>query len=97
MNCPKCNNAIVSAGSNCNLCGYAYSEELFAKLTVYFGMKNELDRLNKLQDSLYAGIANVTLKIKKYEEVLLRELNKANIPPARRKSKAAVRKKNKRR
>jgi len=80
MNCPGCGSAIITLKRSCG-CGYDYGEELYDKFSFYFGLKDELDKLTKLQNSLYAGIANVSLKIQKYEEVLRRDL--AALPSAR--------------
>lgn len=92
MNCPKCRYAIVSLRRSCGGCGYDYGEELYDKFEFYFGLKEELDKLTKLQNSLYAGIANVSLKIQKYEEVLRRDLANAPAGPADSGGKATRRK-----
>jgi hypothetical protein len=39
-------------------------------------LKDEFEKLTKLQNSLYVGIANVSSKIQRYEAVLTRELDK---------------------
>lgn len=74
MNCPKCGNAIESLGRFCNKCGQDFGEELYDKFSFYFGLREEFDKLTRLQHSLYSAIANVSAKIKKYEEVLDRDL-----------------------
>ena len=88
MNCPKCGSDISKLVRYCGSCKYDFGEELFDKFTFYFGLKDEFNRLTKLQNSLYAGIANVSAKIQRYEEVLRRDLERAPVPekPARRKS-----------
>jgi hypothetical protein len=96
MNCPKCGSDISKLGRYCGSCKYDFGEELFDKFTFYFGLKDEFSRLTKLQNSLFVGIANVSAKIQRYEEVLRRDLERATVPekPARKKS---VRVKKKRR
>jgi hypothetical protein len=74
MNCPGCDNPIVNLRRSCSRCGYDYGPALYDKFAFYFGLKNELAKLSDLQNSLYAGIANVSQKIQKYEAVLRREL-----------------------
>ena len=96
MNCPKCATAISKLGRYCGACGYDFGEELFDKFTFYFGLKDEFDKLTKLQNSLYAGIANVSAKIQRYEEVLRGDLERAVVSP-KPKRKKAVRLKKKRR
>lgn len=78
MNCPGCENPITNLRRSCSRCGYDYGPALYDKFAFYFGMKNELAKLTGLQNSLYAGIANVSQKIQKYETVLCREL--ASLP-----------------
>ena len=87
MNCPKCGTAITKLGRYCGSCKYDFGEELFDKLTFYFGLKDEFNQLTKLQNSLYVGIANVAAKIQRYEEVLRNDLERMVISgkPARRK------------
>jgi hypothetical protein len=75
MNCPKCGNAIVIPERYCD-CGQDFGEELYDKFSFYFGLKDEFEKLTKLQNSLYVGIANVSSKIQRYEAVLTRELDK---------------------
>jgi len=94
MNCPGCGSPIMSLKRSCG-CGYDYGEELYDKFSFYFGLKDELDKLTKLQNSLYAGIANVSQKIQKYEEVLQRDLQ--SLPLAASKKGKRKRRENKRR
>lgn len=96
MNCPQCGSAILKLGRHCGSCKYDFGEELFDKLTFYFGLKDEFNRLTKLQNSLYVGIANVSAKIQRYEEVLRRDLERpvVSLKPVRKK---AVKAKKKRR
>jgi hypothetical protein len=81
MNCPKCGSAISKLGRYCGSCKYDFGEELFDKLTFYFGLKDELSKLTKLQNTLYVGIANVSAKIQRYEEVLRRDLERPVVSP----------------
>ncbi len=93
MNCPRCGTAIMCLTQSCEGCGYDYGDELYDKFAFYFGLKDELDKLMQLQNSLYAGIANVSQKIQKYEEVLRCDL--ASAPDV--KIKKSAREKRKRR
>lgn len=96
MNCPKCKSAIMKLGRSCGGCGYDFGEELYDKFSFYFSWKDEHERLSELQNSLYAALANVSAKIRRYEEVLKRELEQAGASPAPARKKRA-RTKNKRR
>jgi hypothetical protein len=84
MNCPRCDAAITKPARCCSTCRYDFGDELTDKLSFYFSWKDELGRLTELQSTLYAGIANVTAKIKRYEGVLKRDLARAQatVPPA---------------
>jgi len=95
MNCPKCGTAITRLGRHCGSCKYDFGEELFDKFAFYFGLKDEFDKLTKLQNSLYVGIANVAAKIQRYEEVLRSDLERLAVsePPARKKRGKAKKKK----
>jgi len=74
MNCPKCGTAISKPIRRCTGCAFNFGEELQDRFSFYFSWKEELKRLNELQNTLYAGIANVTAKIKRYEEIIERGL-----------------------
>ncbi len=76
MNCPRCRSSIIKPGRYCGSCGHDFGEELEDKFEFYFSLKDELDKLTDMQTSLYSGIANVSSKIQRYEEVLIRELEK---------------------
>ena len=96
MNCPKCGNAITALVRRCTTCRTDFGEELYDKLAFYFNWKDELEKLTELQNSLFSAIANVSAKIRRYEDVLKRDLALLTISPARNKAKP-VRAKNKRR
>ena len=74
MNCPKCKTAIAAPGRFCGKCGHDFGDELHDKFIFYFGLRDEFEKLSRLQNSLYAGIANVSQKVQKYEAVLQRDL-----------------------
>ncbi len=95
MNCPMCGTAISKLGRYCESCKYDFGEELFDKFMFYFGLKDELNQLTKLQNSLYAGIANVAARIQRYEEVLRNDLERLKVTkkPARKKPPLKVKKK----
>ena len=74
MNCPKCTMAVTKPVRRCTGCGFSFGEELQDRFSFYFSWKEELKRLNELQNTLYGGMANVTAKIKRYEEIIERDL-----------------------
>ncbi len=86
MNCPRCGNPILALARSCSKCRLNYGEALYDKFEFYFGLKDELEKLTKLQNSLYGGIANVSVKIQKYEAVLRRDL--VALPATRKKAPA---------
>jgi len=83
MNCALCGSDIAKPGRHCSGCGSDFGKELQEKLSFYFSWKEELRRLNELQNSLFAGIANVSEKIRRYEVVLQRDLERMKASPTR--------------
>jgi uncharacterized membrane protein len=79
MNCPKCDTAIAAPGRFCSKCGHDFGDELHDKFVFYFGLKEEFEKLSRLQNSLNAGISNVSLKVLNYEAILQSDL-KAHAP-----------------
>ncbi|OHE60798.1 MAG: hypothetical protein A2Z47_08140 [Thermodesulfovibrio sp. RBG_19FT_COMBO_42_12] len=47
MECPVCKKVIKGPSEKCVFCGYIYSKEIYAKLSLYFDLKNELERRKK--------------------------------------------------
>lgn len=91
MNCPKCGGALTNPERYCGACGHDFDAEVHDKFKFYFGLKDELEKLKELQNSLYSGIANVSARMQRYEEVLIRDLKRMtpsppSPKPARRKS-----------
>jgi hypothetical protein len=96
MNCAKCGGDITKLTRRCNTCGFDFGAELYDKFAFYFTWKDELDKLTELQNSLFSAIANVSAKIRRYEEVLKCDLGRmATTPLPKRKRKTSA--KNKRR
>jgi hypothetical protein len=81
MNCPKCEGAITKPERYCGACGHNFGVELHDKFKFYFGLKDELEKLKELQNSLYSGIANVSARMQRYEEVLIRDLERMTVSP----------------
>lgn len=77
MLCPKCRSEITAPARRCASCGYDFGEALYEKFLSYFSWKDELERLTELQNSLYAGVANVSAKIQRYKDILTRDLEQA--------------------
>ena len=82
MNCPKCGNAITTLVRRCTTCRTDFGKELYDKLAFYYTWKDELEKLTELQNSLFSAIANVSAKIRRYEDVLNRDLSQLKISPA---------------
>jgi len=96
MNCPMCGSAITTLVRYCSSCRADFGEEFYDKFAFYYTWKSELDRLMELQNSLFAAVKNVSEKIRKYEDVLRRDLaTLAESSPRARKK--AVQTKNQRR
>ncbi len=97
MNCPKCGNGITSLVRRCKSCRTDFGENLYDKFAFYFTWQEELEKLKELQNSLFGAIANVSAKIRRYEAVLTRDLERLDVAPVRSRRKAGTAKKNKRR
>ncbi len=82
MNCPKCRRAITSVGRYCVSCGHDFGDELFNKLSFYFGLKDEFEELGKVQDSFSAGLGKISAKIRNYEALLEADLKNASSYPS---------------
>ncbi len=82
MNCPKCGRAITDAGRYCVSCGYDFGDEFYNKLALYFGLKDDLAQLGKIENSLFSGIERVLSKIGEYEKLLEADLRNAPGSPA---------------
>ncbi len=93
MNCPRCETSITKLVRYCSSCKYDFGKELYDKFSFYFSWKGELDKLTELQNTLYAGIANVSAKIRRYEEILNRDLARAASSPGPQRKKSARAKK----
>ncbi len=91
MNCPQCETAVTQPVRYCSSCRYDFGEELYDKFSFYFSWKGELDKLTELQNTLYAGIANVSAKIKRYEDVLKRDLARGAAAQRQKKTRAKKR------
>jgi hypothetical protein len=81
MKCPKCGGAITKTERHCGVCRHDFGVELHDKFKFYFGLKDELEKLKELQNSLYSGIANVSARMQRYEEVLIRDLKRMTVSP----------------
>ncbi len=92
MNCPQCETAVTKPVRYCSGCRYDFGAELYDKFSFYFSWKSELDKLTELQNTLYSGIANVSAKIRRYEDVLKRDLARAASPAPQRKKPAQAKK-----
>ena len=76
MKCPKCSKDITQAGNACRYCGFVYSGEIYEKLSVYFGLKNEFFNLNVTKNRFQAGLEQIDSKIKRYERILEDDLKR---------------------
>src|SRR3990172_1099374 len=82
MNCPTCRSAITKPGKFCVSCGHDFGDELYGKLSFYFGLKDEFEELGKVQDSFSARLATIFVKIQNYEALLEADLGNAHASPA---------------
>ena len=96
MNCPNCGSAISTPVRGCKTCRLDFGEELYDKFAFYHTWKDELEKLTELQNSLFAAIANVSAKMRRYEDVLNRDLALRAVSESPKRNKVA-RKKSKRR
>ena len=77
MKCPKCNENIISVSQKCIKCGYVFEKNIYDKLSLFFDLKTDLDDLISIKDRFNTGVDKFASKIKKYEELINRDI--ANI------------------
>ena len=77
MNCPKCTGPVAKLGRYCARCGHDFGEELYERLSFYFGLKDELEQFSQIQNSLSSGLGKISVKLQQYEELLRQDLEKA--------------------
>ncbi len=54
---------------------YQYSDEIFNRLSVYFGLKHELANLKSVKDHFVTGLEKLTMKFQRYEELMGEDLD----------------------
>ena len=82
MKCPKCKKEMVVSENSCKVCGYVFNKDIFNKLSVYFGLKNQFNKLWLLKRDFQQELEILDTKIKQYEEMLNSDLkNLAMIVP----------------
>ncbi len=74
MICPKCSAPIVAAGRYCGACGHDLGEEMSSRLTFYFGLRDDVDRMGKMHNAMTAEFAKVWRRLQEYEVVLRGDL-----------------------
>ena len=79
MNCPNCKNTITLSGKYCASCGYDFGEEASKRVSFYFSLKDEFERVRSLQGELQEGFESIAVKFRSYEELLSRELSGAAV------------------
>lgn len=75
MHCPYCNKKITAAYETCPFCVYVFDEGTRSRLSIYFGMKEELERINKVISSeIVPAVRKLTQSLGAYEKMLEEEL-----------------------
>lgn len=74
MECPQCKTPLTRGGRYCSGCGGDFGEALYERLTLYFGLKEELVALHAASKSLTAGMERIQAQLGRYEKELGREL-----------------------
>jgi uncharacterized membrane protein len=78
MNCPKCASPVNKSGRFCASCGHDFGTEFLARFTVYLALKNEADRIGAVQNDLASGLANLTLRLREFENLLAHDLARSS-------------------
>lgn len=89
MNCPKCTGPVAKLGRYCARCGHDFGEEIYERLSFYFGLKDEFEQFSQIQNSLSSGLGKLSVKLQQYEEMLRQDLEKAAASLAGKSGKAA--------
>lgn len=74
MNCPHCKKSIEQLSGICVSCGYKFSDKIFNRLSVYFGLKHDIANLKSVKDHFVTGLEKLTMKLKRYEELMGEDL-----------------------
>ncbi len=88
MECPNCKMAITFLAKECSYCNYQFGDTIYDKLSIYFGISNEIDHLKSLIKDFFRGIEKLGQKADLIREDIVTELKKIT-PPAE-KGKTAV-------
>jgi uncharacterized membrane protein len=82
MECPACKKVIKSPSKKCIHCGYIYSDEIYTKLSLYFDLKNELERVRlSIKSDVWVRLQKISTKFDTYEKIINDELNNLVVPP----------------
>jgi uncharacterized membrane protein len=58
----------------CGFCGFDFSEEMYARLSVYFELRKEIEELRRLQGNLGRGLDRVSERVGQYEAIIDKEM-----------------------
>jgi uncharacterized membrane protein len=82
MECPVCKKVIEGPSEKCIFCGYTYSKEIYTKLSLYFDLKDELEKLrSSIKTDVWVGLHKISNKIDAYEKIINDELNDLVVSP----------------
>lgn len=75
MVCPQCNEVVVYLSRKCGSCGYAYDEKIYEKLSLYFDLKSDLERVRSVaKNDLWPGLQKISNQMARYEKLLGEDL-----------------------
>jgi uncharacterized membrane protein len=80
MKCPACQSSILHAATECPVCKLSFHEQITRKLSFYFALQKELDRVTTSSNELSLHIKNLSTTISAYEHEIENELEKILTP-----------------
>ncbi len=79
MNCPNCQNIITEPLKECPHCNYVYDEAVYAKISFYFELIEEIRQLRVVSESLGNGLKKLSGKLDGFEKLLQQDLHKSSM------------------
>jgi uncharacterized membrane protein len=75
MECPGCGKRIVEPAEKCGSCGYVYSGDVFARISLCFDLRKDLEKFRStIKNDIWPDLNRMSEKIAGYEKLLNRDL-----------------------
>lgn len=76
MECPGCGKPFTAPSGKCGACGYVYSEELYARISLCFDLRKEIEKLRAtIRNDIWSDLNRMAARIAGYEKLLNVDLN----------------------